>query len=108
MMRELVTVGPSSPQRPQRPATGGGAFTAGRPEATHAAAAGSESMWPSRYGPLDSPGLLPWTARNAHRGWVKASPEAASDQLTAAGSGAASPASEPQNMPMTGAMRSHV
>jgi hypothetical protein len=47
------------------------------------------------------PGLLPWTARNAHRGWVKASPGAASDQFTAAGSGAASPASEPRNMPMT-------
>src|SRR4029079_19810931 len=52
MMRALVTVGPSSTHRPQRPSTGGGASTAGRPAATHAAAAGSESMLASRYGPM--------------------------------------------------------
>ncbi|OOK65398.1 hypothetical protein BZL29_7918 [Mycobacterium kansasii] len=49
MMRALVTVGPSSPHRPQRPSTGEGASTVGRPAATQAAAAGSESMLAPRY-----------------------------------------------------------
>lgn len=59
MMRELGTVGPSWPQRPQRPGVGVGASTEGRPRATQAAAAGSESILPARIRPVCHSVLLP-------------------------------------------------
>ena len=46
--------------------------------------------------------LLPWTARNAHRGWEMVQPEAASDRHRA-GSGAASCVLGPLIVAMTGA-----